>query len=57
MSVIKTRIEKAQKEYEDTCDMHDKDCVEAIKQAETDRDNKKAGVADNLVNEILGKIL
>lgn len=57
MTVVKTRIEKAQKDYEAGCEAHDQRCETLKTQAEAERESAKAALADTLVSDIVGKFI
>lgn len=57
MSVVRSRIEKAQTDYEQGCIAHEEACETEIRAAEAKCETAKVGLADELVNGIVGKIL
>lgn len=57
MEVLNKKIEDTQKIYDDTCARADATCEKEIIDAKERRDDMKAHVADNLVNELVSKFL
>jgi hypothetical protein len=57
MAVIDNRIKSAQSEFDSGCKDLDERHIQAVRDLETDRDERKEKLAVDLVGGIVGKVL
>ena len=57
LALVKGRIEAAQSKYDEGCISLEQNCVEEHKAVDSKKDAAKLTLADELVKEVVGKLL